>query len=395
MSNLNTALAKTILASPILLLGPLTTLLYRRGTKAKEESPEKVKFPVSENARITASWITTGGESKRLDLRSKDVKTDFHHHGEHWRYAQGLGIDDFEDYWWHLLRDLGPAGEKNYLFKDSAVELDIRPVVDRQGMKQILVSFRYRECKDAFREMFLEVPQQMDLESEDRCSSLLATESRFLKFKAEYVNTTNVVMSLAQVALGSPISASSMLVIAPTSAYIHHILKRREQKTTTPVPILKKPQKAECARSKKVRFRQEDIEKEIRKESQHGQKGGELNETLFGKHPLGAGGAADIPMNMEAKPIFSHRGHIAQILVLFRLGEVEEEGPLFRKLRIQVPKLEEWNKEEAWRPQNVYVREFDGHVKSVKVGDLGKSDYEVFKLAVGDIADLLELWQDS
>ncbi|KAL9013515.1 MAG: hypothetical protein Q9180_009010 [Flavoplaca navasiana] len=183
-----------------------------------------------------------------------------------------------------------------------------------------------------------------------------------------------------------------MLIIAPLSVYIHHILKGREQKTTSPVPILKK---AECARSKKVRFRQEDIEREIRKEGQHGQKGGELNETLFGRHPLGAGGAADVPMNMEAKPIFSHHGHIAQILVLFRLGEVEEEGPLFRKIRIQVPKLEDWNKKEAWRPQNVHVREFDGQMKSIKVGDLGKSDYEVFKLAVGDIADLLELWQDS
>ena len=79
---------------------------------------------------------------------------------------------------------------------------------------------------------------------------------------------------------------------------------------------------------------------------------------------MGVGGVADVPMNMEAKPIFSHHGHIAQILVLFRLGEVEEESPPFRKIRIQVPKLEDWNKEEAWRPQNVYVREFDGHMKS-------------------------------
>ncbi len=166
MSNLNTALATTLLASPILLLGPFTALLYRGATDAKEESPQKVKFPVSEEARITVSCTTTGGVSKRLDLRSKDVKTDFHHHGEHWRYAQGLGIDDFEDYWWHLLGDLGPAGEQNYLFKDSAVELGIGPVVNRQGKKQILVSFRYSECKDAFREMILEVPEEKDLESE-------------------------------------------------------------------------------------------------------------------------------------------------------------------------------------------------------------------------------------
>ena len=166
MSNLNTALATTLPASPILLLGPLTALFYCRGTKPKEESPEKVKFPVSKDARITVSCTTTGGVSKRLDLRSKDVRTDFHDHGEHWRYAQGLGIDAFEDYWWHLLGDLGPAGEQNYLLKDSAVELDIKPVVHLQGVKQILVSFRYCKYKDAFRKIFLEMPEEKDFESE-------------------------------------------------------------------------------------------------------------------------------------------------------------------------------------------------------------------------------------
>ncbi|KAL8750060.1 MAG: hypothetical protein Q9199_007307 [Rusavskia elegans] len=165
MPNLNVALTATLLASPLLLLGPLVTLLYRRG-RMEKETPQGGKVPVPEGAQIKVSCTTTGGVSKHIELRSNDIRRDFRHHGEHWRYAQELGIHDFEDYWWHLLEDLGLNGEQRYLFKDSPVELDIKPMVDHQGSKQVLVSFRYSECTNPFREIILEVPEDKDMASE-------------------------------------------------------------------------------------------------------------------------------------------------------------------------------------------------------------------------------------
>ena len=181
MSTLNTALAATLVASPLLLLSPLAVLLYRRARMEKdapeaqmskkemiteEEKPGKKKVPVPKGAQMTVACTASGGVSKYVELRARDVKKDFWQRGEHWRYAQELGIDQYEDYWWHLLDDLGLHGQQKYLFKDSIVELDVKPIIDSKGSKQILVTFRYRECTEPFREMLIEVPEDKDLESE-------------------------------------------------------------------------------------------------------------------------------------------------------------------------------------------------------------------------------------
>lgn len=181
MSTLNTTLATTLVASPLLLLSPLAVLLYRRARMEKEApeaqmpkkemiaeegKPRKKKVSVPKDAQMTVACTTSGGVSKYVELRVRDIKKDFRQRGEHWRYAQELGIDEYEDYWWHLLDDLGLHGQQKYLFKDSIVELGIKPIVDSKGSKQILVTFRYRECTAPFREMLIEVPEDKDLKSE-------------------------------------------------------------------------------------------------------------------------------------------------------------------------------------------------------------------------------------
>ncbi|KAL8776696.1 MAG: hypothetical protein Q9213_008173 [Squamulea squamosa] len=202
-------------------------------------------------------------------------------------------------------------------------------------------------------------------------------------------------MSLAQVALGSALFASPMLIVAPLSVYIHHILHNKEQKTTTPASILKKSPEAKHPQPKKVTFRREVIERDIRKQSEDGAMDDELTKSLSRSHPFGVGASqADDRMTMEAIPIFSHDGNVAQILVVIRIGEGDEEpGRIVQEMTIQVPKVKDWKNYRAWRTQNVYVREFDGHMHSFKAGDLHGAGYKALKLAVEDIVDLLELWE--
>ncbi|KAL8772242.1 MAG: hypothetical protein Q9209_002454 [Squamulea sp. 1 TL-2023] len=199
-------------------------------------------------------------------------------------------------------------------------------------------------------------------------------------------------MSLAQI--GSAIFTSPMLIVAPLSVYIHHILRTREPRIAPPASILKKAPEAKHPQSKRVTFRKEDVERDIRKQGEKGQMDDELTECLSRIHPFGVGRQADGRMTMEATPILCRHGNIGQILVVFRIGEVDQEpGRIVQEMTIQVPKVKDWKNYGAWRSLNVYVREPDGHMDSFRVGDLNGAGYKALKLAVEDIVDLLELWE--
>ncbi|KAL8776695.1 MAG: hypothetical protein Q9213_008172 [Squamulea squamosa] len=158
MSLAQNAFRSAILATPILLLGPLGAYTHYilKQRKANTKAPVLPTNTAPKN---------TKGKRKNFKVKRKDIEEDVRNEPDHWYMFEDPNKENFEDYWGYLFGGYEASRGHRHKYGES-LAMEVAPVFCEHSLgtlTHIVVTFVFADGEEEgkiWREIMIEVPTE-------------------------------------------------------------------------------------------------------------------------------------------------------------------------------------------------------------------------------------------